>query len=65
MVKSCGASSMWERAGINIPMVILPRRSFSASGRLLIYDVHSEHLLALEVSDIQERRWGTGQSSRV
>ena len=65
VVKSCGGSLIWERASIIPPMMILTRRSLSASGILLLDVGISEHRIALEVPDSQERRCRTGQAISV
>ena len=65
VVQSYGASSIWERAGISLPRVILLRRILSAYWSLLLYDGIIEHRLALEVDDSQYMRCCMGQERRV
>ena len=46
LVQSCGASSIWYRAIISPPIVILTRRSSSESGSLLLADRCIKHCIA-------------------
>ena len=53
VVQSYGDSSVWERAGISFPMMILPRRISSESGSLILDYGRSDNHLALEVAAIK------------
>ena len=65
VVWSCGSLSIYDREGISIPMVIIPRRSSYMSGILLLGALGREHCLALAVTASQNRCWRIRKVHRV
>ena len=64
VIQGCGSSSIYDRVGIIFPMLILPRRSFSMSGSLLLGVWGRDHCLALTVASGQYMCWRVGWVSR-
>ena len=62
---SCGALSNWMRSGISLPLVIFSNSIYSASRIIILIVDNWGHILALYLSDTQERRWRTGRESSV
>ena len=48
MVQRAGDSLSWGRGGISLPNEILPGRSSSATGSLVLSEGVLEHILALD-----------------
>ena len=65
MDQSGGSSSICDRVGINIPMVIFQIRIFFLSGSVFMGGWGWKHCLALAVAAIQGRRCRLGRVSRV
>ena len=65
VVNSWGASSNWVISGISLPLVILSNTILLASMITILVVDCWEHILALDVSDIHERRWRTGSNISV
>ena len=65
VVRSFGDFSNWVRSGISLPLVIFSNSIYSASRIIILIVDNWGHILALYLSDTQERRWRTGRESSV
>ena len=65
VVRSFGDFSIWVRSGISLPLVIFSNSIYSASRIIILIVDNWGHILALYLSDTQERRWRTGRESSV
>ena len=65
MVRSGRSSSICDRYGVSIPMVILPKRIFSASRSFILEGWGQKHLLALAEAASQDRPFRIGRVIRV
>ena len=65
VVHSSGSSSIFDRVGISLPVVILPRSSSSVSRNITLEVWGRKHSLALVVFSIQDMRFWVGWVSRV
>ena len=65
MVQICGYSSLCDRVGISILVVIISMISSSVSGSLLMDAWRRKHRLALDVADIQYSHCRIGRVIRA
>ena len=65
LVLSVGVSSNCMSYGINLLFIIRSNSHSSASKCVLLVTIHLAHLLELDMADIRERRWLTGNYNRV